>query len=73
MMHGIHDAWFLRYRARQEQFFVILEYSLHFYPLNNPENQNFEKNPWRYHHFTHVYHKSKSYDVWFLRYRAQQV
>ena len=43
MMHGIHDAWFLRYRTRQVEFFVILDYSLHFYPLNNPENQNFEK------------------------------
>ena len=44
MMHGIqYDAWFLRYRARQVEFFVILDYSLHFYPLNNPENQNFEK------------------------------
>ena len=30
-----------------------------------------EKNSWRY-HFTHVYHKWKSYDVWFLRYGAQQ-
>ena len=44
MMHGIqYDAWFLRYRARQVEFFVILDYFLHFYPLNNPENQNFEK------------------------------
>ena len=44
MMHGIqYDAWFLRYRARQVEFFVILDYSLHFYPLNNPEKQNFEK------------------------------
>ena len=27
---------------------------------NNPKNQNFKtmkKNPWRYHHFTDVYHK----------------
>ena len=37
---------------------------------NNQEKQNFEKmkkNSWRY-HFTHVYHKWRSYDVWFLRY-----
>ena len=25
-----------------------------------------------YYHFTHVYHKWKSYDVWFLRYGARQ-
>ena len=27
---------------------------------------------WRYHHFTHVYQKLWSHDVWFLRYGAQQ-
>ena len=26
-----------------------------------------EKTTWRYYHFTHVYHKWQSYDVWFLR------
>ena len=44
-------------------------------PPNNLENQNFEKmkkNNWRYHHFTKVYHKWQSYDVWFLRYEAWQ-
>ena len=30
------------------------------------------KNAWRYYHFTHVYHKWQSYDVWFLRYGVQQ-
>ena len=29
-----------------------------------------EKETSRYYHFTHVYHKWKSYDVWFLRYEA---
>ena len=41
-------------------------YFLPFYPLNNPE-----KNSWWY-HFTHGYHKYKSYDAWFLRYGVQQ-
>ena len=48
---------------------------LYFYPSNNPENQHFEKNEnciWRCHHFTHVHHKWKSYDVLFLRYGAWQ-
>ena len=30
------------------------------------------KKPWRYYHFTHVKHKSESYNVWFLRYWACQ-
>ena len=29
------------------------------------------KSTWRYYPVTHVYHKSKSYDVWFLRYKMQ--
>ena len=27
---------------------------------------------WRYYHFTHMYHKWQSYDVWFLRYQVRQ-
>ena len=57
------------------EFFVILDHFLHLYPRNNPKNQNFvknEKTSWRYYHFTHVYHKWQSYDVWFLRYEAWQ-
>ena len=30
-----------------------------------------KKKAWRY-HFTHVYHKWRSYEVWFLRYGAYQ-
>ena len=66
-----YDVWFLRYGAWLTQLFIILDHFLHLYPPNNPENQNFEKmkkNAWRYHHFTHVYHKWQSYDVWLLRY-----
>ena len=34
----------MRYRVRQTEFLVILSHFLPFYsPLNNPENQNFEK------------------------------
>ena len=36
-------VWFLRYGAWRTEFFVILDYFLHFYPLNNPKNQNLEK------------------------------
>ena len=31
-----------------------------------------EKNTWRHHHFTQVYHKRQSYDIWFLKYEVQQ-
>ena len=44
---------------------VILGHFLPFYPRKSSKNQGFEK--WnicsRYHHFTHVYQKSKSYNV----------
>ena len=52
-----------------------MDHLLSFYLPNNPENQNFQKiknNNWRYHHFTQVHHKWKSYDVWFLRYETRQ-
>ena len=35
--------WFLKYRAQQMEFFVILGRFLPFYPINNLKNQNFEK------------------------------
>ena len=46
----------------------------HFYPPKNPKTQNFEneKNCWRYHHMTHVYQKSQSYDIRSWKYRARQ-
>ena len=34
--------------------------------------KNEKKNTWRYHHFTEVYYKWQSYDIWFLRYEVQQ-
>ena len=69
-----YNVWFLRYRVRQTEFFVILGHFLPFQPPDNLENQNFkiEKNTWRYYHFTHLHHKWQSYDVWFLRYGAWQ-
>ena len=51
-----------------EPFFALL-------PTKQPWKPKFwkdEKSTWRYHHFTQVYHKWKSYEVWFLRYEARQ-
>ena len=70
MMYG---SWVMEHN--RHNFFVILDYFLPFYSPNHLPNQNFEKNKkttWRYHHFTRVYHKWQSYDVWFLRYEEQQ-
>ena len=59
------------------EFFVNLDHFLPFYSPppspNNQKNQNFEKmkkkkKPCEYYHFTYVYHKWQSYDVWSLRY-----
>ena len=47
---------------------VILGHFLPFYSPKNQKNQNFEKmKKVGGDHFTHVYHKSQSYDVRFLR------
>ena len=46
--------------STSDSFFVILGHFLPFYPLNKPQNQNFEKmkKTWRHHHFTQVYQKT---------------
>ena len=56
MMYGSQDIR----PKRRTKLFVILDYFLPFYPSEYPENHSFDKmkkNPWRYYHFTHVYHK----------------
>ena len=71
-----NDIWFLRYKAWQTEFFVLLD---HFLPSSPPlttwkikiwKNEK-KKNTWSYYHFTHVYYKWQPYDVWFLRYGVQ--
>ena len=55
-----YDAWFLRHKAQQTEFFVILGHFLPIDPPNKPKNQNLkkknEKRAWRY-HFTQLYQK----------------
>ena len=45
-----------------------------FTPLLTPKIKTWKnvKKSWRYYPFTNLYHKWRSYDVWFLRYKAQQ-
>ena len=60
---------FLRYRVRHTEFFVVLSHFLTFYPLTTEKNQNFKKmkKVSGYVIILHVYQKSQSYDVCFLR------
>ena len=70
-----HDIWFLKYKVKQKNIFIILG---HFFALLHhcgPRKSKFWKNErgtWIYYHFTNVYHEWKSYDVCLLRYKAWQ-
>ena len=71
--HMMYGSWGIECNWRM--FLSSWIISCPFTPLNSPKNQNFEKykkKTWRHYHFTHVYHKWQSYDVWFLRYEVQQ-
>ena len=67
-----HGLKFPRYRAKHtgiDNFRSILA----LLPPKNPKKQKFERwKNYRYHHFTHVYWKSQSYDLWFLKYWVRQ-
>ena len=66
-----YDLQLLRYRVWPTE---ICNYGS-FFALLTPKKSEFwknEKSCWRYYHFTHVYQKRKSYEVWFLRYGATQ-
>ena len=68
-----YDAWFLRHRAWQN-FFSFCTIFCPFTPWE-PGKPKFwwkKRKTWRYYHFIHLYHKWKSYDVWFLRYGTWQ-
>ena len=61
-----NEVWFLRYGARQTDFFC--HSGPFFWKSKFWKN---EKNASRYYHFTNVYHKWQSHYVWFLRYGVQ--
>ena len=66
-----YDVQFLRYGARQTDFFCHFELFLPFYPPNDPKNQNFEKMKKKWLEiisFTQLYQKSWSYVTLFMRY-----
>ena len=51
----------------EHSFFVILDHFLPFCPTIDPKIKT-----WRNYHFTNVYHKWQSYQVWFLSYGVRQ-
>ena len=67
-----HDMWF---GVWQTYFFVILGHffalSPHYWARKLKIGRNVKKDL-RHYPFTHVYHKWRSYDVWFLGYKARQ-
>ena len=72
-----YDVWFLRYKVRQTEAFVILGHFLPFDLTNNLKNQNFEKKKKKQKNmeilsFYTCVPQMMIIDVWFLRYWAQQ-
>ena len=65
------DKCFFRYEVLRTEFFVTLVHFLLFSLLTTWEIKNLKRSC-RCYHFTHVYHKWGSYEVWFLRYEVQQ-
>ena len=73
------NIWYMVPKIKSETgriFFVILGDFWFFYqPPYGPRKSKFWKNEkkiWGYYHFTNVYQKWQSYDVWFLTYGVQQ-
>ena len=66
----MHSSWDMKRDG--QNFFVIFDCFLPFCPLTTQKIKVLKKRKkvWRYYHFTHLYHKCQSYDVWFMRYEA---
>ena len=73
--HTVYGSWDIRH-GRQNLCVNLSQFLLFYpHPTDNLKNQNFEKmkNPLRYRHLTHVYQKSGSYAILFLRYGLMDV
>ena len=63
-------------RSETERIFLSFSTIFFLLPPNDPKKQIFEKKKktaWRYYPFTYVYYKCRSYDIWFLKYKVQQI
>ena len=70
MIYGSQDI-----KHDGQNFLSFWTFFCPFAPLTTPKNENFEKmkkSTCRYYHFTYVYDKWQSYDIWFLRYEVWQ-
>ena len=67
-----YEIQFLRYRVRQSFWAIFCPFTPPPLTTQKIKLLKNEKQSWRYYHFTHAYHKWKSYDVWFLRYGVWQ-
>ena len=69
--HMMYSSWDMECDRIFCNFRLIFALLLLYWPrkskFRKPEN-----NTWRYYHFTYVYHKWQSYDIWFLRYGVRQ-
>ena len=63
LKYGVWQTFFSHFRP----FFALLP---HYWPQKLKFGKNV-KNTWIYYSFTHVHYTSRSYDVWFLRYKVQ--
>ena len=63
MIYAYSDMECDRHNCHFRPFFPLLP---HYWPRKLKFGKNVKKN-WIYYPFTNVYHKSRSYDVWFLR------
>ena len=66
--HMRYGSWDMEHDGQNFSSFWTIFWT--FIPLTTPEIKILknENTTWRYYHFTHMCHKWKSYDVWFLRY-----
>ena len=70
--HMMYGSWDME--CNEQNFLSFWTVFFPFTPLTTQNIkilQKWQKNTWRYYHFTQVYHKWQSYDVWFLRYPRQ--
>ena len=67
--HMMYGSWDIK--RNKQNFLSFWTIFSPFIPLTTWKIKTLKKwkNAWRYYHFTHVYHKWRSYDVWFLRYK----
>ena len=73
-VHQIIIIWYVSWdmECGKQKFLPFWAILLPFYLTNNSKFWKNEKNAWRYYPSTNVYHKWRSYGVWFQRYGAWQ-